>query len=196
VLRAVVKRFFGDETAFDFSTYEGKAQAARNIQNREYAKECLILCDFSWPMRYVRGSDDHIGDPAVESNLLAAVTGKAADEEGMCRIGERVFNLQRAILVRERHKGREGDTIPETDYTVPLRSEFGNPDGLVPGKGGEVISRKGVVVDREKFEKVKDDYYQLRGWDKKTGLQTKRKLDELGLSDIAEELAARGLLAG
>lgn len=196
VLRAIVKRFFGDETAFDFSTYNGKAMAARNIQDREYAKECLILCDFSWPMRYVRGTDDHIGDPTVEGKVLAAVTGREVDEAGLRRIGERVFNLQRAILVREGHKGREDDTIPETDYTVPLRLEFGNPDGLLPGEGGEAISRNGAVVDREKFEEMKDEYYQLRGWDVKTGLQTKTKLEELGLHDIAEALEARGLLAG
>ena len=196
VLRAIVKRFFGDETAFDFSTYDGKAMAARNIQDREYAKECLILCDFSWPMRYVRGSDDHIGDPTVEGKVLSALTGREVDEAGLCRIGERVFNLQRAILVREGRKGREDDTIPETDYTVPLRIEFGNPDGLLPGEGGEAISRNGMVVDREKFEEMKDEYYQLRGWDVKTGLQTKAKLEELGLRDIAEALETRGLLAG
>ena len=196
VLCAVAKRFFGGETAFDFSTYEGKALAARSIQDREYAKECLILCDFSWPMRYVKGSDDHIGDPTVEGKILSAVTGREVDEVGLYRIGERVFNLQRAILLREGRNGREDDTIPETDYTVPLRLEFGNPDGLLPGRGGEPISRNGVVVDREKFERMKDEYYQLRGWDTKTGLQTKTKLEELGLDDIAEALETRGLLAG
>lgn len=194
VLRAIVKRFFGDETAFDFSTYEGKARAAQTIQDREYAKECSVLCDFSWPMRYVKSSADHIGDPAIESEVLAAVTGREIDEKGLCQTGERVFNLQRAILVREGCKGREGDTIPETEYTVPLKLEFGNPDGLLPGKEGEAISRNGVVVDREKFEKMKDEYYQLRGWDIKTGLQTKAKLEELGLNDVAEELETRGLL--
>ena len=196
VLRAIVKRFFGDETAFDFSTYEGKALAAQSIQDREYAKECLILCDFSWPMRYVKGSDDHIGDPTVEGKILSAVTGREVDEVGLCQIGERVFNLQRAVLVREGRKGREDDTIPETGYTVPLRLEFGNPDGLLPGRDGEAISRNGAVVDREKFERMKDEYYQLRGWDVKTGLQKKAKLEELGLHDIAEGLETRGLLVG
>ncbi|MBU2608870.1 MAG: hypothetical protein KKF26_06080, partial [Chloroflexi bacterium] len=172
ILRAIVKRFFGDETAFDFSTYDGKARAAKCIQDREYAKECTILCDFSWPMRYVKGSGDHIGDPAVEGEVISAVTGMEVDEAGLSLIGERVFNLQRAILVREGRKGREDDTIPEADYTVPLKIEFGNPDGILPGKDGEVISRNGMVVDRGKFEQIKDEYYQLRGWNVKTGVQT------------------------
>jgi len=41
------------------------------------------------------------------------------------------------------------------------------------------------------FEKMKDEYYQLRGWDVATGLQTKTKLKELGLQDIAQDLAPR-----
>ena len=50
------------------------------------------------------------------------------------------------------------------------------------------------IYPRERFEHLKDEYYQLRGWDVKTGLQTKAKLKELGLDDVSEELAARGLL--
>ena len=194
VLRAIAKRFFGGENAFDFSTYEGKALAAQMIQDREYAKECLILCDFSWPMRYVRYSEDHVGDPTVESKVLTAITGREIDEQGLYRIGERVFNLQRAILVREGHKGRESDSLSETDFTVPLKSDPGNPEVLVTGADGEVISRKGAVIDKEKFEDMKSEYYQLRGWDIKTGLQRKSKLEELDLSDIAEQLEERKLL--
>jgi aldehyde:ferredoxin oxidoreductase len=51
------------------------------------------------------------------------------------------------------------------------------------------------VVDREKFEKMKDEYYQLRGWDVNTGLQTKAALEEAGLHDVVQELEQRGLIA-
>jgi len=62
-------------------------------------------------------------------------------------------------------------------------------------KDGEAISRKGAVVDREEFEKMKDEYYQIRGWDVATGLQTRAKLEELGLPDVARELHQRGFIA-
>ena len=39
-----------------------------------------------------------------------------------------------------------------------------------------------------------DEYYDLRGWDVITGLQTEAKLKELDLSDIADDLARRGLI--
>jgi len=71
---------------------------------------------------------------------------------------------------------------------------MGNPECLVPGKNGEVISRKGAVVDWQKFEEMKSKYYRLRGWDVDSGLQTKEKLEELGLGDVAVELAKRGLV--
>jgi aldehyde:ferredoxin oxidoreductase len=33
-----------------------------------------------------------------------------------------------------------------------------------------------------------DDYYQARGWDVKTGIPTRQKLEELGLKKEADEL--------
>ncbi len=197
VFRAIAKRFFGSELAVDFSTYDGKALAVKKIQDRTFAKECLILCDFTWPIKEVKHSEDHVGDPSLESKILSAVTGKEVDEEGLYRIGEKVFNFQRAILVREGHKGREGDNLAEYNYTTPLahgRLVSGNPSYVLPGKDGEIIFRDGVVVDRKKFEKLKDEYYQLRGWDIPTGLQTKAKLAEFGLQDVARDLEARGLV--
>jgi len=187
-IRSIAKKFHGSEIALDFSTYEGKALAAKKIQDRVYIKECLILCDFSWPMIAVKHSKEHIGDPTFPSQVFSAVTGREIDEQGLNKIGERLFNLQRAILIREGHRGRESDSLPEFHYTVPLAKSPGlNPESTVPGKGGEILPRTGAVVDRDKFEKMKAEYYQLRGWDIESGLQTKAKLTELGLEDIIKD---------
>ena len=193
VFRKVAKRFWGSELAADFSTYEGKALATVKIQDREFAKESLILCDWMWPITHVKHSDDHMGDPTLESGILSAVTGRDVDEEGLYRIGERVFNLQRAILSREGHAGREADVLPGPFYSRPLRWSVQDAECLAPGKDGETISRKGAVVDREQFERMKDEYYELRGWDVATGLQNKAKLRELGLGEVADDLGNRGL---
>lgn len=195
VMRAIAKRFWGGEIAADFSTYEGKALAAAKIQDRQYAKECLILCDFTWPISYSGLSEDHVGDPTLESQVCAAVTGRDIDEQGLYKIGERVFNLQRAIHIREGHRGREGDCLEEFNFTVPLKGDFGNPGCIVPGRDGEILSRKGMVVEREKFEQMKDEYYHIRGWDMATGFQKRAKLEELGLGEVAEKLKSEGLLA-
>jgi aldehyde:ferredoxin oxidoreductase len=194
VIREIARKFWGSEMAIDFSIYEGKALAAKKIQDREYAIECLGLCDQYYPIMDVEHSEDHAGDPTIESRLYSAVTGNEIDEEGLCMVGEKVFNLQRAIFAREGHRGREDDQIAEFNFTVPLESDNLNDECLVPGKDGEPISRKGAVLDRDKYEKMLAEYYQLRGWDIPSGLQTRAKLEELHLDDIAAELGKRGLI--
>lgn len=193
VFRAISKRLLGSEEAVDFTSYEGKALAAKMIQDREYAKECLILCSYLFPIMFSKKTHDKVGDPSLESKILSAVTGNEVDEEGFYKIGERIFNLQRAILTREGHRGRESDRISEYNFIKPLKFDLHNPQLLSPGRGDAVVSKAGAVLDRKKFEMVKDEYYGLRGWDVRTGLQTQSKLKELGLGDLVPELAQRGL---
>ncbi len=195
VFRAIGRRLLGSEEAVDFTSYGGKALAAKMIQDRECAKESLILCSYLFPIMFSKNTPDHVGDPTLESKILSAVTGDDIDEDGLYRIGERIFNLQRAILAREGHRGREYDRISEYNYTKPLKFDLHNPELLSPGKGDEVVSKKGAVLDRQKFEQVKDEYYGLRGWDVGTGLQTRATLEGLGLGDIVDDLERRGLLA-
>jgi aldehyde:ferredoxin oxidoreductase len=169
------------------------------IQNRQFAKECLVLCDFAWPYIDVEGTEDHIGDYDLEAKFLTAVTGMEIDGQGLEKVGERVFNLQRAIVMRERRKGREEDIVPENEYVAtPLEItdlfSLLNSDLLMPGKDGETTSRNMMPLDREGFEKMKDQYYELRGWDVATGFQKKEKLVELELEETIVPLEARGVL--
>ncbi|MDO9333129.1 MAG: aldehyde ferredoxin oxidoreductase C-terminal domain-containing protein, partial [Dehalococcoidales bacterium] len=159
--------------------------------NREYVKECMILCDWAWPIMTVELSEDHVGDPSLESKVLSAAMGEEIDEDGLYKIGERVVNLQRAIFARE---ARGSDTIADFHFTVPQRDDPMNPRGIAPGKDGEIIVRKGAMLDRAKFEEMKREYYQLRGWDAASGLQTRTKLEELNLKDVANGLEKRKLV--
>jgi aldehyde:ferredoxin oxidoreductase len=107
-----------------------------------------------------------MGNTSLESQLLAAVTGYELTEKGLDQVGERVWNLGRAFMVRE-GRTRNGDTLHE--------SYFDERDG-----------EKGV--SKSDFEQAKNRYYRLRGWDEKTGWPTINKLKELGLYDIADGL--------
>lgn len=189
----VARNFWGGEIVADFTTPEGKALAARKIQDRTYAKESLILCDFLWPVVWVRFADDHTGDPSLESKVFSAITGRQIDEAGLNRIGERIFNLQRAIFLRQGWPGREGDKLLDYMHDEPLETTFFNADCVVPGKNGEITSRKGAKIDRKVFEDLKNEYYALRGWDIESGLPTEKGLKELGLADVAADLKSRGL---
>jgi aldehyde:ferredoxin oxidoreductase len=52
-----------------------------------------------------------------------------------------------------------------------------------------------MTLDRVEFERIKGEYYGLRGWDAATGRQTRKKLEELDLADVAAVLESGGLLA-
>ncbi len=194
VVRAIARRFWGSEAAADFTTAEGKPLAAKMIQDRQYAKESLILCDWIYPISDNKFSQDHVGDPTLESQLYSTVTGHETDEASLYRMGEMIFNQQRAALIRDGRRGRDDDRLPEDWHNEPLKRGVMDPDCLVPGKNGEPVSRVGSVVDRQEFERMKDVYYQIRGWDVATGLQTRRTLEGLGLKDVADDLKQRGLI--
>ncbi len=183
--RDIAARFWGGEEAADFTSPQGKAKAAKLIQDRQYAKECLILCSFLWPVMDSAKTEDNVGDPALEAGLISAVTGNSISEEELNLFGERVFNLQRAIYLRDGHQGTADDRLPESWYTVPTRWDMANPEMIVPGKGERVVSRKGEVVDGEVFERMKTEYYRLRKWEESTGLPTRGVLEDLGLADVA-----------
>jgi aldehyde:ferredoxin oxidoreductase len=53
---------------------------------------------------------------------------------------------------------------------------------------------RGAVISRSKLEETLDCYYELRGWDKKTGIPTRRELEGLNLKYIADELERMGKL--
>ena len=61
-------------------------------------------------------------------------------------------------------------------------------------RGEGVPSQIGLAFDQEKFSKMLDEYYEVRGWDVETGIPTRETLHELGLDDIAEDLQKRNKL--
>jgi aldehyde:ferredoxin oxidoreductase len=163
------------------------------IQNRQYVKESLILCDFAWPVLDDASAADHVGDPALESRLLSAVIGKEIDQKELSRIGERIFTLNRAILLRDGRRGSEDDVLPELFFEERedrVSDGFGlkNPELLLPGAGDEVVSRKGKALDKDGFERMKNEYYELRDWDVATGLLKKDALEKIGLKEIIDPL--------
>ena len=187
VYRAAVAKFWGHEKAWDLNTHEGKAMAATCIIDRTYVKDSLGLCDSCWPLMFSHHTDDKVGDSTLEARTFNAVTGKELDEDALLKFGEIIFNQQRAILLREGWNPREDDTIAEFNFTDPVQSVFMNDEVLVPGEGDIVLNRKGQTLDREVFKKMRDEFYQLRGWDLETGYPGRKKLYELGLLDLLDE---------
>ncbi len=198
-LRKIAKLAWGNEKAADFSTCEGKAQAAYMIQNRQHIKESMVGCDRFYPLLDTDKTEDGVGDPTFVPRMFEAVTGEKMSMEDYLLAGERSMNLQRAIAGREGVIGRKHDTINEFNFTEGKETEDGmiglfNPDLEFPGPGDEIVSRSGKPLERADFEKMKDEYYAFRNWDVKTGLQNKESLAKLNLSFVTAELEKKGFL--
>jgi aldehyde:ferredoxin oxidoreductase len=103
--------------------------------------------------------------------LVASAVGWDFAVEEFRKSGERIYNLARAFCVRE-GISREHDVLPGRLMADPL------PDGPA----------QGMVIDRMTLETLKDAYYELRGWEKATGIPTREKLQELGLEDLLTDL--------
>ena len=181
VFREIARKFWGSTEAGDFSTCDGKALAAVKIQNRNYIEDSLGLCDFAFPLAYTFSREDGIGDPDMEAKYFTAVTGIDGRELDIC--AERIANLQRIIQLREGRKVPEDDFPAEDNFTTPLRSKR---PVLVPGPGDEPVDMTGNILDRDNFTGMLREYYQLRGWDKNTGLPGAETLAKLGLKDLME----------
>jgi len=198
-LRQLARTFWGGEAAAEFDSPEGMGRAAVIMQNRAYAKENLIGCDFFWPIDYSGNNKTGVGDSGLEARLFSAVTGWDLDEKAYLRIGARCQNLCRAIYLREGRQGRADDCLEEFNFTRPLKkpdSVIGvfNPEALLPGRNGQ-FSALETTVSRTSFETIMDEYYCSRGWDLKSGLQTRSGLADLELDDLTGELSKRNLLA-
>ena len=124
-----------------------------------------------------------MGDPDIEAKTFNTVTGIAGEE--LDRYGERIFNLQRAILLREGRKVPEADFPPEYNFTEPLPAIPNFEDMMVLGPGGKAVSAAGKVLDRDRFTSMLKEYYNLRGWDEDSGLLKPKTLAALGLNDLA-----------
>jgi aldehyde:ferredoxin oxidoreductase len=196
--RILASRFWGGDKAVDFSTYEGKALAAKKVQDRAYAQESLILCDVHWPMQVASEDtpEGHVGDPSIESRIYSTITGKDMSEDELYHAGERILNLQRAVHLQHGWNGRNDDIVMDYYFNEPLKKGevFFSPDGLMPGPDGELISRLGLTLDRDEYDRMLDEYYRLRGWDINTGLPTGAKINELGLNEIIPALEKQGLV--
>jgi aldehyde:ferredoxin oxidoreductase len=162
----VAKAQFGSEDAAIPMSYTGKARSAIISEHNDRVVDSLGICN--WP--YILFIFQTIDKAAAFFKL---VTGRQWSVEQLQHIGERIRNLERMFDVRQ-GMHRAMDTLPKKFFEKPL------------GKG----KFEGAVLDREKFEQMKDEYYGLRGWDPKTGIPTREKLAALGLDDAVADIPA------
>ena len=135
---------------------EGKGELTKYNQDITAMMNTGILCNFLVGM---------IGmTPELYSKLLSAATGVKdfVDPDYLWQVGERIVNLERMFNIRE-GLGRKDDVFPKRITSEPM------PSGP---SAGQVFEAEALLTD----------YYKARSWDAETGIPTRAKLNELGLS--------------
>lgn len=130
-------------------TPEGKAKWTKVFQDFTCVVNSTVNCLFS---TFALGAEDY-------ASLLSAVTGWELTQDELLTIGERIYNLERVIINKYGFSGSD-DTLPKRLLQEPM------PEGAA----------KGQVVE---LERMKKEYYELRGW--VDGVPTQEKLKELGI---------------
>ena len=119
-------------------------------------QNCLVLC---WMTSY----------PVQKIvDIVRATTGWPTSVFELMKMGERCIQMCRYYDIREGMSKGE-DKLPERFFT--------------PIESGPL---KGYKLDRIVFERAKNIYYDIAGWDRTTGAPVLGKLQELGIDWIAD----------
>jgi len=155
-------------------TIEGKPEMAAKILYHRSACDMLGICRF---VAYMVGSRAFMVGLEPFVKMLSAATGWSVAESDILRASERVYNLNRAFNIREGFT-REHDSVPSRCFDEPV------PSGPTEGRR----------LTRQHFEHMLERFYEVSGWNRLTGFPTRKKLEELDLRDVAEELERMGRL--
>ncbi len=156
-------------------TVEGKGELTKRVQDQIAAYEAAGWCAFAELVQTAGyGSVEKTMDWMARALYAATGVEEFKDPKHIWLVGERVYNLERAFNVREGYT-RKDDWLPERFLREPFPR----------------APAKGQIFE---LDRLLDDYYTVRGWDLKTGTPTRKKLEELGLKEVADELERLGKL--
>jgi aldehyde:ferredoxin oxidoreductase len=158
------------QAAIDGVTYQwGDYTAAMSLwHNQRWAMidtfGCCMYLYFNWLLAY---APNLIADRTIQRNAYTHVTGISMSEEEEKTFANKVYMIERAILMRQGHT-REDDWY--------FDSCFENEDYVSHG------------LSAEGLRNAQDEYYALRGMDSETAFPKRSTFEALDLKDIADDL--------
>jgi aldehyde:ferredoxin oxidoreductase len=126
----------------DRLSYEGKAALVVELQKEYTLLNSLQVCLFA---NFGLSFEDY-------ADVFNYLFSNDFSIKEFKNAGSRIWNLTRLFNCREGFD-REDDKLPDRLFKDPV------PMG----------PSEGQVIDKNKFEQMKDEYYQIQGWDIKTG---------------------------
>ena len=164
----------GDD--YDIVHYPNQAKAVVWQAKTKELEDNLGICNYvgTW-------SGAHFLNPGNYAELIRTGLGlKVTEQDLMEHYAEVGRNLEKAFNTLHTDLSREDDLPP-----LRFRQE--------EIKTGPY---KGFKADEEKYNEMLDEFYELWGWDKKTGMQTREGLEKIGLKDVADRLEQKGKIKG
>ncbi len=133
----------------------------------------LGICVYvgTWSGAYALEPSDYVA-------LANAAMGLDLTEKDFFALARRSYNLEKAFNSLHTDFDRKDDYPPRRFMEEPVRSG----------------PYKGYRCEKENWDRMLDEFYELQGWDRKTGLQTRRSLMTLGMEEVAYKLESAGRL--
>lgn len=177
---AISVHITGYEEAGDLLSYHpiAKSRLVRFYENLFELPDSMGICKFNFGhLGYWHDKPEHLElmwDYLTKALYYA--TGIEYTEEELMKIAERAYQIERAVIVLRGCK--KADDMP--NWRCLNESCPGDhPVNPVPLP----------KIDEEKYTKILEAYYELRGWDQ-DGIPKRETLVELGLEEVADKLAS------
>ncbi len=162
----MITRTFGRSAAGGPTSYEGKPKMVVYYDKFHAILDSLGMCYFmsNWVGANLPNPDEY-------SKLFSAATGINMSSEELMRMGERITNMGKVLNILYAGFGRKDDYPPERLMEEPIKTG----------------PYKGERLEKQKWEKMLDEYYELHGWDT-NGWPTARTLRQLELKEMERDL--------
>ncbi len=162
----VLRKIYGQPVPYDgpltsdYRDYEGKPWQVFWQEQTFMAVDCLGICKY-----HTTFLGATLPNYEEWSKLLYYNTGLEMSPLDIWTVAERANNMERLFNIRE-GLTRERDWLVDRYFDEPTKLG-------IPGV-------RGKTIDREKFKKMIDEYYEHHGWDE-NGVPTPETLQRLGI---------------
>ncbi len=153
------RQVFGFETSADPTGYEGKAPMVAWHEDIYAVVDSLGICKF-----VTRGfNSPHLLGYEELAELTQAASGLDLGPGDLRDAGRRVIDLERWLNLAF-GRTRADDTLPRRYFDEPMPAR----------------ATQGHRIERDKFERMLDEYYAARGWDADGQLRPERETELIG----------------
>ena len=146
------------------TSYNTKGRVVTYTETILAVVDCVGICKFIchlWNSPHNLNYDHY-------RELIKLATGLEFSKEELVEVGRRVVDQERLINYQEKGITRKDDTLPARYFDEPMPS----------------ARAKGSHIDRQGFDKMLDEYYELHGWDKEGMLPPERVAELNKLRDL------------